>query len=650
MLIRAAAVAAAVCAGALAFADEIVRPPAALVVENVPPIPDELAEKLRPYGEFRSHALLSWHPRERELLVRRRLTDTNQVHLVTAPGNTPLPLTDFPDAISSASYQPTHGDYFVFSMGRGGDEVFRLYRYDLSTRVVTPISPESERAVGGAWNRKGDRFAYTTVMIDRHNPDRIARTTLHVVDPAQPQGSRVITRWEGGTWTSFRFSEDGKRLVFLEIVSTNERRVWVLDLESGNKRRVSAPAKQPVAYSDPHFSRDGRGIYTTSDRGSEFRQLVYLRLADGHERVLTAHLKHDVDDIEITREGDLAAFTTNENGAHVLRFFDLKASRELPRPPLVQGVIGGLRWRDGVREVGFHISSARSAGDVFSYDLKANRATRWTNGNSPEVNTSEFAEPRIVKWKSFDGLELSGLHYHPPERFSGKRPVFVSIHGGPASQARSTFIGRNNYLVNELGIAVVYPNVRGSSGFGKTFVKLDDGMKREDSVKDIGTLLDWIAAQPDLDSSRVLVSGGSYGGYMALATAVHYSDRIAGAVSNVGISNFVTFLQRTETYRRDLRRAEYGDERDPAMRAFLESIAPVNHAGKMAKPMLIVQGRNDPRVPYTEAKQIVAALKKRGTPCWFIMALDEGHGFAKKPNADFLFYATVEFARGVLLK
>jgi dipeptidyl aminopeptidase/acylaminoacyl peptidase len=366
--------------------------------------------------------------------------------------------------------------------------------------------------------------------------------------------------------------------------------------------------------------------------------------------VITERHKFDVDSYDVSFDANRIALATNENGAHALRFYDATTFEELPRPPLFHGVIGGIEWRPKSDEVAFHITSARSAGDVFSYQLKENKLTRWTNGNSPEVNTSAFAEPRLVRWKSFDGIEITGFHYHPPARFTGKRPVIVNVHGGPASQARADFIGRNNYLVSELGIAIVYPNVRGSSGFGKTFLKLDNGTKREDAVKDIGALLEWIRQQPDLDAARVIVSGGSYGGYMALASAVHFQDRIAGAITSVGISNFVTFLERTETYRRDLRRAEYGDERDPAMRDFLESISPLNKADKITKPLLVVQGLNDPRVPYTEAEQIVAALRKRGTPVWFVLARDEGHGFAKKPNADYLFYATVEFARQNLLK
>jgi dipeptidyl aminopeptidase/acylaminoacyl peptidase len=426
--------------------------------------------------------------------------------------------------------------------------------------------------------------------------------------------------------------------------------LWVLDVASGRKRRVSAAGGGPVSYGAPHFSRDGRGLFALSDRGSEFRRLVYIGLGDRRERVLTGHLAHDVDDIAISFEAARIAFTTNENGSHVLRFIDLRSLKEQPRPALFDGVVGGLEWRGDSTEIGFHVTSARTAGDVFSYDIKTNRVTRWTNGNNPELNTRDFPEPRIVKWKGFDGLELSGLHYHPPARFEGKRPVIVSIHGGPESQAKAGFIGRNNYFVSEMGIALVYPNVRGSSGFGKTFLKLDNGRLREDAVKDIGALLDWIAAQPDLDARNVMVTGGSYGGYMALAVAATYADRIAGAVSMVGISNFVTFLERTETYRRDLRRVEYGDERDPQVRAFLESISPLAHADRIAKPLFVAQGRNDPRVPHTEAEQIVASLKKRGTPAWFIMAGDEGHGFAKKPNADYFFCAMIEFARRVLLQ
>jgi dipeptidyl aminopeptidase/acylaminoacyl peptidase len=276
---------------------------------------------------------------------------------------------------------------------------------------------------------------------------------------------------------------------------------------------------------------------------------------------------------------------------------------------------------------------------------------RWTRPHAAAgIDPASFGEQSIVRWKSFDGRTISGIANMPPARFTGKRPVLIQVHGGPEAQATFGFIGRLNYYVEELGIAVIQPNVRGSSGFGKTFLSLDNGMKREDSVKDIGALLDWIAQQPGLDASRVLVAGGSYGGYISLAVAVTYPDRIAGAIDVVGISNFVSFLQNTESYRRDLRRAEYGDERDPAMREFLTRISPLTHAARIRKPLFVVQGRNDPRVPYTEAEQIVASARANGTPVWYLRAENEGHGFARKENADFQFYATVMFMRETVLK
>ena len=374
---------------------------------------------------------------------------------------------------------------------------------------------------------------------------------------------------------------------------------------------------------------------------------MLIDAASGKERVLTGHIQHDVDQFDVSFDVSKIAFTTNENGGHVLRLLDTVTLKEQPRPSLFEGVIGGLEWRARSPEVGFHITSARSAGDVFSYDYRTNSVTRWTNGNNPAVNTSEFPEPRVIRWKSFDGREITGLYY-AAARFTGKRPVVINIHGGPEGQARASFIGRNNYFPVEMGVALIYPNVRGSAGFGKTFLKLDNGKLREDSVKDIGALLDWIRGQPGLDADRVMIMGGSYGGYMTLAVATTYSDRIAGSVDIVGISNFVTFLERTESYRRDLRRVEYGDERDPEMRKFLESIAPLNHAERIGKPLFVVQGRNDPRVPYTEAVQIVETVKKQSTPVWFMMAADEGHGFVKKPNADYLYCSIVEFAKQTL--
>jgi dipeptidyl aminopeptidase/acylaminoacyl peptidase len=365
---------------------------------------------------------------------------------------------------------------------------------------------------------------------------------------------------------------------------------------------------------------------------------------------LTSKIPWDVETFDLSHDGKHIAFVTNENGQSVLRDFSLAAKEILHEPKnLPSGVIGSVRWRRASPELAITITNAQGPGDVYSLDVVTGKLERWTDSETA-VPTKGFPTAELVKWKSFDGKTISGFLYRPAAKFAGKLPVLVMIHGGPEGQSLPTFLGRNNYLLNELGIALIYPNVRGSMGYGKTFTLLDNGFLREDTYKDINALFDWIGTQPELDSSRIAVMGGSYGGHMTLAISTFYSDRIRCSVDIVGMSNLVTFLEHTEGYRRDLRRVEYGDERDPKMREFLERIAPMNNVEKIKKPMLVVAGKNDPRVPVSESDQIVTALKKSGTPVWYIMAKDEGHGFQKKPNQDYQFYATVEFLQEYLLK
>ena len=638
-----------------------------LIADGIPPIPSELAEKVNAFGNFPSATMAAWHPAQNAMLIRTRGKTTTQLFTLAKPGARPELLTDFPDAVSGAVFRPKSGEYIIFPKASGGDEVFQLFRMNLSTKEVLAISDPKERAGSPTWNRAGDRIIYSSTTIDRNRiagadddqDSRLAVMALWFTDPLEPKSARLLAMFKGSTFSGFQFSPDDKSLLMRESVSSNESHLWLLDIPTGNKRRLTPPpGKELVYYAEARFSRDGKQVFAVSDRDSEFRRLVSIDVETGKEEALAPQFKHDVSEFAISEKAKRIALITNEEGSSVLRFLDLDTFKELPRPALLGGEISGLRWSiaddkpgDGGKVLAFNLVSARSPGAVFAFNTDTVRLTRWTTFATRGANPQEFAEPKLIRWKSFDALPLSGFIYQPDAaKFPGKRPVIINIHGGPASQSRPGFLGRNNYLINEMGLALVYPNVRGSSGFGKTFLALDDGKKREDSVKDIGALLDWIKEQPDLDAGRVLVQGGSYGGYMSLAVATHYADRIAGAIDTVGISNFVTFLTNTESYRRDLRRVEYGDERDADMRAFLEKISPLNNAAKIKKPLFVVQGRNDPRVPYTEAEQIVAQMKKQKTPVWFLMALDEGHGFVKKSNSDFLFVAQIKFMEQTLLK
>ena len=623
--------------------DATLTPNENLVLEGVPPIPKSLAQTIERYTEFRSASLASWHPTQREMLISTRFGNTTQAHHVKFPLGSRRQLTFFPERISGATYQPTQGDYFVFSKDFGGNEFRQNYRYDLDTGDVTLLTDGSSKNSRGVWSHSGSQMVYTSTRRTGKDAD------LYVINPLQPETNRLLCKVDGGGWFPMDWSIDDQKILEKEYVSVNESYLWLIDVETG-KETLLTPKEgaEKVAYGTARFSKDGKGLYLTTDRDSEFQRLAYFDFSTQHHRYLTTDIKWDVERIALSEDGQFLAFTVNQEGASVLHVLDLALGQEISLPQLPIGLIYGVRWRPQSQELGFTLISAQSTADVYSISLETGEITRWTESETGGFDTSTFVQPELVHWNSFDDRRISGFLYRPPSRFKGKRPVVINIHGGPEGQYRPGFLGRQNVYLNELGVALLYPNVRGSSGYGKTFLTLDNGYLREDSVRDIGALLDWIAAQPDLDSDRILVTGGSYGGYMSLAVATHYSDRIRASIDIVGISNFVTFLENTESYRRDLRRVEYGDERDPDMRQFLLDISPLNNADKIKKPLFVVHGQNDPRVPVGEAAQIVETVRRNNTPVWYLLAKDEGHGFSKKQNADFLFYSTVMFIKTYL--
>ena len=638
-----------------------VTPNENLVVDGIPPIPGELVDEVGRYTEARAAGVQDWHPTRPDMLITTRFGDTNQMHLLTQPGGARTQLTFFPDRVNGGSYDPVNGEFFVFSKGAGGNEFDQNYRYDFATGAVTLLTDGKSRNSEPEWSNKGRQIAYSSTR--RNGAD----TDIYVASPLDPESERMVAEVKGGGWQVQDWSPDDKQLLVLEYVSINESYLWLIDAQSGARKEITprpADGAEKVSYGGAEFANDGEGIFVTTDRESEFQRLAYIDLASGKHFYLLPHAKWDVDEWDLSEDGKRLAYTFNENGTSTLHMMEVATGKGTVtakpvkdpafEPPLAASAISGLRWHRDPKQplLAFNVSNARAPSDVYTWSVVGGKSvtTRWTASETGGIPAAQFVQPELVRWKSFDDREISGFLYTPDrEKFSGPRPLLISIHGGPEAQYRPGFLGRNNYFINELGCAILYPNVRGSSGYGKTFLQLDNGLKREDSYKDISALLDWVKTQPNLDADRILVMGGSYGGFMTLAVATNYADRIRAAVDVVGISHLATFLKNTESYRRDLRRAEYGDEREPQMLEFMERIAPLNNAQKITKPLFVIQGANDPRVPKSEAIQIVDTLKQQGTPVWFLMANDEGHGFAKKKNADFQFYATIQFVREHLL-
>lgn len=617
-----------------------------LVIEGIPEVPADLRERLRQYQNTRSARFADWLPDSKSILIRTRFAETTQLHVVDTPMGMRRQVTFYDEPARGGDYAPPGGPKgFLFSKDTGGDENFQIYFYNDTENTARLVSTGKDRHQFSLWSRDGKKVAWTMSTADA------AKRTVWVADADKPEGRKSVYEADG-YWLPVDWSHDGRRLLLLNYISITNSALHILDLKTGKTKQVN-PTEEEVFYGFAEFSPNGRNLFYVSDQDSEFRNLVRYDIVTGRKTVLTGDINWDVEEFDLSPDGRRIVFSVNEGGLSKLHLRSARNNAELGAPSLPPGLIDGLTFSPDGRRFAFTFNSATSPGDTWSYDLVVKRLTRWTRSEVGGLDTDKFVSPELITFRTFDEVKgsprrIPAFVYKPKGK--GPHPVVISIHGGPESQFRPGFSSTYQFWANEMGVAVIAPNVRGSSGYGKTYVRLDNGRRREDSVRDIGALLDWIAGQKDLDEDRTMVIGGSYGGYMVLASMTHYNDRLAGAVDIVGISNFVTFLKNTKGYRRDLRRVEYGDERDPEMRAFLEKISPLNNASKITKPLFIIQGLNDPRVPASEAEQMLAEVRRNGGTAWYLLAKDEGHGFRKKSNRDYMTEAIALFFREFLVK
>jgi dipeptidyl aminopeptidase/acylaminoacyl peptidase len=619
-------------------APAVVEKPAALTAEGIPAVPADLAMRSRPYMEFRTAGFSGWNARDRSMLITTRFGNVNQLHRVAGPLGDREQLTFEAEPVRG-SWSPA-GDVLVASKDVGGSEFFQLYT--LAYGRLTLLTDGLSRNGFDSWSHDGRWLAYSSTRRNGSDSD------LYVMDPRTPSTSRMVAQVEGGGWAIADFTHDGRSALAVKYISVTKSNPFLLDLASGRMTPIG-DHNRDISYGGGEFAPDGT-LWITSDEGSDFQRLGRLDTATGQFAPVVTGLNWDVENFDLSEDGSTIAFVTNEAGISRLRLMDTRTGAMRLVSGLPAGTIAGLQiapWGT----IGLSLSAARSPSDVYSVDPQTLAVTRWTHSETGGLDVTANVEPELIEVRSFDGERVSGFLYRPdPRRFPGSRPLLVNIHGGPEGQSRPGFLGRNNYLINELGIAIFYPNVRGSTGFGKRFVSLDNGpAQRENSVKDIGAFLDRLQADPGLDRSRFAVTGGSYGGYMCYASAIRYGDRLRAANCVVAISNWVTFLENTQSYRRDLRRVEYGDERDAAQRAQLMAISPLTHVADLRIPLMVVTGANDPRVPQSEADQMVAAVRAGGRPAWHLIGQNEGHGFAKKENQDYQFWVSLMFWQANLL-
>lgn len=622
-----------------------------MVLQDIPEIPREVAHTLAPFNNTRSTHFVGWTADSKHIYVKTRFDGVHQLYRVERANGARRQLTFTSEPVGEVIRQPG-GELIAFAMDHGGsgfDQIFLLNPDTGATRRLTDGRSLNNRMV---WDGNGNRLAYRST---RRNG---ASNDIWIMDVDSPEEARMVLEApDGALWKPVQYSRDGRSLLVQHFAGITDSRVYLLDLETGALTLLAGSEEEPTSNVASGFTTDGNAVlFLTNQRGNS-AEIGRIPVPGGEANYIKQGISWDITEFEMSRNGQRGAFVTNEEGISRLYLFDPAEMRiqRVQRTPV--GVINSLRFSPDGRRLGMTVNTARTPSDAFALKLGKSplsfkQLARWTRGEVGGLKTNRFVQPRLVHYPApmitDERLMLIPAFVYVP-RGRGPHPVVVYIHGGPEGQFRPSFNAAIQMWVEKLGVAVVAPNVRGSLGYGEVYLEMDDGRLREHAVKDIGALLDWIGEQKNLDASRIAVYGASYGGYMSLASAVHYGDRIRAAVNRAGISNFVTYLENTQGWRRDLRRIEYGDERIPEMRAFLEEISPLANVERISTPLLIAQGQNDPVVPVSESQQMVDALRDNGLPVWYLNALNEGHSFEKKENRDIFNQVTYLFLQQYLL-
>ncbi len=624
-----------------------------IVVQDIPEITRETSESLARYHNIRSTLFMGFTPNSKNIYVKTRFNGVNQIHRVDRPGGRRLQLSFGEEPVGEAVRQ-SGGNLIALAMDKGGsgfDQIILFNPKNGETRLLTDGKSLNNRMV---WDQSGTRLAYRSTRRNGHNND------IWIMDVEAPDQARILLEANNGAlWKPVDFSADGKMLLVQYYAGITDSRIYVLNVASGDLNLLVGSLEEPTSSVASGFNHDDTAVLFVSNQRGNAAEIGSVPVSgEGPFQYVKESITWDVSEFELSSDGKRGAFVTNEEGISKLYLFDPKkmAYERVRKTPV--GVISSLRFSPDGRKLGMTLNTARTPSDAFVLNLKRkplsfDKLVRWTHGEVGGLDADKFIQPRLVHFPARmltnERIILMPAFVYQP-RGKGPFPVVIYIHGGPEGQFRPSFNGQIQMWVEKLGVAVIAPNVRGSLGYGESYLSMDDGFLRENAVKDIGFLLDWIAIQKKFDESRVAVYGASYGGYMSLASAVYYSDRIRGVIDRAGISNFVTYLENTQGYRRDLRRIEYGDERIPEMRAFLESISPLNNVDKIRTPLLIATGQNDPVVPVSESMQMVNALRENGQTVWYMNALNEGHVFEKKENRDYFQTVTFMFLKQFLLQ
>ncbi|MDK2973247.1 MAG: hypothetical protein PWP23_3002 [Candidatus Sumerlaeota bacterium] len=617
--------------GASASAEEARQIRDGMILDGVPEVSASLQERLLPWQAMRSARFVDWLPADEGILIATRFADTEQFHRVATPMAARDQMTFLSDAVGRGI--AGHGAFshlLLFEVERSGNGLTQIARLDLGTGAIARLTSETAASRHPVWSHASGRFAYATTARNGRDWDIAIR---HADDPSSPP----VVIQQTGIWRPLDWSPDDARLLVRHTLGASRMELVLIDLASGTQSVVAQSDEATAAYTEALFSETGQGIYAITDLGTDSLQLHYHDLTHNVSKVLVSELTTDAANLALSPDGRLLAFTAAENGLDKLYVLDTETLRRsgLLGPP---GIIRNLRFHPSRPLLGLTIERPNQPADAFVWNLTDTTLAQWTESETGPFPPETFVSPEAVAIR-VEEKETKGQQRRIPghawkPRTPGPFPVLVLLHDGPEMHARPHFDPFLQFLVNELGIAVVAPNLGGSAGHGKAWRALDNGQGRTEVLRDLSAVLDWIQLQPDLDATRVATMGEGYGGYLSLMAQVREGERLRAGISFNGISQLASWLETTAPFWQALERAEFGDERDAATRAFLESISPLPQSERITTPLLLGHGNNNTRVPWKQSEQMVNAIRADGHTAWYLVALDEGEGFSRVGNRE----------------
>lgn len=611
-----------------------------LVFDGIPEPSGDSLGALEAYLSGRDAAPLGFTPKG-QLLIATRFGEVNQLHLVDRAGAARRQLTFLREPIVDGAFSPDpNRNAFFYLKDSSGDGNAQLYYQHVGDIAAKRLTDGKSLNGSPVWSNAGREIAFFSTARDGASYD------IDIVDPEGGALPRLAVTGDGAAWIPLDWSPDDRKLLVKKHAAAGEDYLYVIDIGTGQKREVD-PAASKVSIGKAKFSRDSTGVYYISDRDGEFAKLRYLNLFTSEKIELSGRSPWDVDDFALSKDGRCLAYAINEGGAGKLALLDLRSHQDLIPPRLpAAGVVDSLSFDAESKRLVFAFSAPNEPRDAYVLEVEGNRLEAWTASEPGPMDKTKFVMPRLSQFPTFDrsdgkSRQIPMYIYEPAS--AGPHPVLIVLRGGPGPEFRPSFDPFIAYVVNELGYAVLAPNVRGSSGYGKSYASLDKGLLREDAVKDVGALLVWLALDNRFDAKRVVVSGEGYGGYLALAAVVNYGERLKGGVDFAGITDFIDYLGAAAANRQSQERLEFGDEKDPDTRAFLRRISPLTGADRIVRPLLVVHGKNDAVVPIGQSEQLVNRLRSRGRTVWYLKATDEGGRFLRRQSSEAYYRAFAQF-------